>query len=226
MERFFVVAGRINTILVLLILLGLAVALGYFAIETMTRQARSPSMVTDNIQGNKLPTPLDLGHAVDINGTDTTMIELRTEGGYSKLASGHGAGQTRNVLFITGREKKANWLFKDHKHLILASEQVRKVHMSADHPTLALYVHYIAADTNGDGELSEGDNATLGITKPDGSGLVPAVQDVGRIISHEMENDDQLSFVYRQGTTLRHARFSLLRFQLDSDREILNVAQK
>ena len=59
-----------------------------------------------------------------------------------------------------------------------------------------------------------------------GTHVIPALQGVDRIISHEMKNGDQLSFVYRQGTTLRHARFSIVRFQLDSDREILNVAQK
>ena len=209
MERFFVVIGRINSVLLLLFLLGGGVTLAVMmVISALGRERPARALVAEKTPGTTAPVMLNLGQAERIVGSDTTMIALRSEGTYSKVASGQ-PSETRNILFLPGSEKNASWLFKNHRHLILATEQVRKKKSSDEHPALALYVQYVTTDTNGDGRLSDEDNAVIGLTKPDGSGFVSVVQDVSGVISYDMENDDQLSLVYQRGATIRHARFSL-----------------
>lgn len=223
MDRFFVVVGRIISVLLLLVLLGGIVGVAFLTLGTSQRE-RSPALVAETVPGTKAPVRLNLGSPEQIIGVDATMIELRSEGSYSKIASGGSPGETRNLLFLTGADKKASWLFKNHQNLVLDVEQIQKVKSSSTHPALAVYVRYVPADTNGDGELSEQDNAVLALVKPDGTGFLPIAQGVSRVISYDMQDDDQLSLVYQRGMTLRHVGFSIKRFTIDFDKEILNMA--
>ncbi len=224
MERFFVVVGRINSVLLLLVLLGVGAAFSFM----MVQQAldRDPpervALVAEKTAGAKAPVLLNLAQSEQIIGTDAAMILLKSEGHYSKVAPGQ-PSEIRNILFLRGREKNTSWLFKNHQSLILAAEQVQKF-KSTEHPALALYVQFVANDSNGDGRLSAEDDSSIGLAKPDGSGFLPVVQGVSHVISYDMYDDDQLSLVYLRGTTIRHAKFSLARFKIDADKEILTVA--
>lgn len=223
MDKLFIVIGRINNVLVLLILLGMGGAMVYYFAQRGTSRDAEPALVAETITGTKAEVRLGLGHPFPIHGTDATMIDLRSEHGYSKIGSGKGGGEIRNLLFLTGAGSSAHWLFKGNRNLIIESAQIQKGSRGNDSPTLAIYVKYIAADTNGDGVLSAEDDAAIGIAMPDGTGFGTAVQGANRVISYQMCGGDQLCLVYQRGATLRKATFSLARHKVDSDTEILKV---
>jgi hypothetical protein len=124
---------------------------------------------------------------------------------------------------LTGPDKKTSWLFKNNQHAIVAAEQIRRDQSAAEQPTRAIFVHYIAADSNGDGVVSEDDDGAVGVARADGSAFVPVAQGVRGVISREMGDDNHVSIVYQRGTSLRHAKFSLASFTLSSDTEILKA---
>lgn len=223
MDRFTAVVARINTFLIFLGLLGVGALLAYFAISYLTQREREPALVAEDTPTAKAVLRLNLGMPEELRGADTLMIHLTSEAKYGKFSSGGSAGESRNLLFLKGPERKASWLFKNNLNRILNTEPVKTVPAALEDPVLALLVQYVSADTNEDGELSDQDASTVGLAKPDGTGFMTVLPAVDRMLDFKMQSGDLLSIVYQQKGTLRHARFSLARFKLESDQEILQV---
>jgi hypothetical protein len=228
MDRLFTIIARINSVLLLLILLGAGVALAWTAAVESNRWHRRGAMaVTETEADPHHPVMLNFGDLETVTGTNTQMMRLTAREKSTKLSSGGGGSEIRNILFLTGNEKAPRWLFKDQKNLILVASQLRKDSSGArEQPTKALYFEYVADDTNKDGELSSEDRSNVALANPSGTGFWLVLQDVSRVFSHQLVDQTYLSVVYQKGTTVKHSRFSLPSFKLEVDQEIINVPTK
>jgi hypothetical protein len=225
MDRLFVVINRINSILLLLALVGVCVLLGWASWSSAEWHRRGAIEVAD-VEGKRdSPVFLHLEHMEDITGANAQMMLLSARAKSGKFSSGSGYdSETRNVLFLAGEEKKARWLFPAQNNLVLAAKQLREDSIHCDKkPTKALYFEYVAEDSDGDGKLSDQDHSTVALSKPDGSGFVVVLNGVSRILSHELLNDQYISVVYQTGKSVRHARFSVSSLTKETDQEIADV---
>jgi hypothetical protein len=224
MERLFIIIKRINSVLFLLVLLGAAGLIAFLTLKSSRWQPRGAVEVAASESGTNKPILLNFERVESITGTDTQMMRLSAQRKSGKFSSGGYGSETRNVLFLNGSEKVARWLFKDHKNLILASNQLHeKSAESKEISTKALYFEYVSEDTNKDGNLSAEDHSNVGLTKPDGTGFLVVLHDVNRVLSFQILDQQHLSIVYQKETVVKHAKFSVATMTLISDQEIVNV---
>ena len=224
MDRLFVIVGRINNILLLLVLLGTAVFIVSMSLESNRWSGRGAVAVAETDSGVKKSILLNFERVEDITGADTQMMRLSVQEKSRKFSSGGSGGETRNVLFLKGSDKAPRWLFNGHKNLVLVSAQLHEESSTSKEPLArVLYFEYVVEDTNKDGSLSSEDRSNVGISKPDGTGFVEVLHDVSRVLSYQLLDQQHLSVVYQKGTMVKHAKFSVVNMKLESDQEIVEV---
>lgn len=224
MDRLFVIIGRINSILLLLVLLGAAGTIAWMSSGNNQWRRRGAVEVAEGDSGAKKSILLNFEKVEDIKGADTQMMRLSTHRKSGKYSSGGSGSETRNVLFLKGSNKAPRWLFTDHKNLVLVSVQLHEESSALKEPsTRVLYFEYVTNDTNKDGSLSSEDRSNVGFAKPDGTGFVEVLRDVSRVLSYQLLDQEHLSVVYQKGSTVKHAKFAVATMKLESDQEIVNV---
>jgi hypothetical protein len=228
MDRFFTIVGRINSVLLLAVLVCAAGTLLYMGVASMARAERRDEAVdvVADTPGPVKPLVLNLGREEAIDGADVTIIHLTSgAGGREAYASKVGpTQQTRNVLFIAGPEKRAHWLFKDNKGLVLGVHQLKEDGDTASNaPTRAVLIESVAKDSNGDGSLSEADSGTLALARPDGTGYRSVLEGAETVVSRSVDREQRVSIVYMRGKVLRHALFAPGDFAPVADRVVMEV---
>ena len=224
MERLFVIIKRINSVLLLLVLLGAGISIVWMSWSSSQWQHRGAIEVPAGESTSITPVLLRFESIENIAGANTQMMLLSAQNKSGKFSSGGYGSETRNVLFLTGNEKTARWLFPKQSNLILVTAQLREESKdSKDSPAQALYFEYVTEDTNGDGKLSAQDHSNVALSKPDGLGFVEVLHGVSRVLSYEMLGNQQLSVVYQTGKVVRHAKFSTLSLVKEIDQDIVNV---
>lgn len=170
---------------------------------------------------------LNVERLESILGANTQMIRLTTEGKSEKFSSGGNDNQIRNILFLTGKEKEARWLFADHKRLILNVSQLRDERRDLiESPTKALYFEFVEVDNNNDGKLTASDSINIALTQPDGTGFLEILKNINRVHSHDILDKEFLSIVYQKSNTIRHAKFTIKSRKLVVDQQILALPNK
>lgn len=227
MERLFLIIGRINSVLFLLVLCGAALSIGWVTFAGSRWQHRGEVEVAGIGQDTKKLMVLNFERIENIPGTGIQMLRLVSHEKQVKFVSGgYGEREIRNILFLKGKDNATQWLFKSHKNLILVASQLQEETSKSkdDSPSRALYFEYVADDSNGDGQFTNDDYSNVGLTNPDGSGFVEVLHGVNRVLSYEMLDQQQLSIIYQKGAMVRVMRVSLNPIKSESDREIINVA--
>lgn len=223
MDRFFVWISRINSVLLLLLLIGIGFFAGLEMWQDLDRDRPRPVAVVDDTNTTE-PTPLTLGWVERIDGSDVLMIRLEAKHDDGKLTSGSSRNDTHNALFLTGGGAQATWLFDNNKHLIHTLFPLQQ-HVDGNRtgPAVALYIEYAAADTNGDGEIDGSDKFTVALAKPDSSGRTDLLYSVERTFSWELIDERTLALVYQIDKTIRHARYRADTFEKLSEQTIMEV---
>lgn len=229
MERLFTLIKRINSALLLLGLLGLGAFIAWNIWSSNHWQSSRSVPIPATQAGEAKPVLLEFGQIRNICGTDTQMLELSTRGDSGKFSSGGYGSETRNVLFLSGKDKTPRWLFPVQSNLILTAEQLRHETESCGSkqaPASALFFEYISNDSNGDGKLSREDRSRIALAKPDGTGLTEVLDGVSRVLSREMLDSQHLTLIYQKDRTIHHARFSLPTLSKELDQEIVTVPEE
>lgn len=224
MERLFIIIGRINNVLLLLVLIGAAGSIVWMTAESNKWTRRSAVEVPEAESGANKSILLNFENVENIDGANAQWMRLTAQDNSTAFSSGGHGEETRNVVFLTGSEKAARWLFKEHKNLIVVTAQLSsESYDSKDSHTRALYFEYVSTDTNRDGALSSDDHSNVGLTRPDGTAFVEILTDLDRVLSYGMLDEQNLSVVYQRDRTVRHAKFSVANLQLVTDQEIVIV---
>lgn len=228
MEKFFTVIGRINQILFLIVLLGLAGLLMWGLADQAGHSRRGGVKVEEKQGGATRQVLLKFGEVEGVRGTDALMVRLSSEAGSGgKFSSGAYTREARNLLFITHTDRAGHWLFKDHHNFIGEVDQLVCNAGSHDEaPTCAVYLEYVAADSNHDGELNSEDDSTVAVSRPDGTGLTEILHGAGRVLSHQMTDPQHLSVLYQVGNQVKHLRYSLATMKVESDQALAEVPDR
>lgn len=220
MERFFTIIRRINSILFLLVLLGVGASAAWWSWQLHQWYARyDPSQETAETEdGADEPAYAELGDADTVTGTGTQMFSLTAEG------LGRRGRQIRNILFLSVEAPQGRWLFPDHGNLILETDQIRPWRANdGTAPSTALYFEFVPAEPESGREPSEFDFFSVALSRPDGTGLVEVLQDVDQVLSFEQFDAGSLTVVYRDRRDLRRARIALDSFAIISNQPVATL---
>ena len=227
MKTFFAFIRQFNSLFLFGILASflLLVALG---IWSSLEDHRIDVVTVSNATGSKVDMHFRLVEFKDIPGANAQMLKLtatRVEPGF---AYSDYKRDTRNILFLAGDERKARWLFLHQNNVIhtagqLHSKDETENSPSRETPTKALYIEYSDKDTNDDGEISEDDEVSLGLSKPDGEGFATVLTGIDQLYSVSMLGNQSISILYRTGKMFRHALYSVATLTKVADREIVAI---
>lgn len=225
MERFFRVIRRLNSILFLVVALGVGgCAIWYGLLLYHWHQSRDRAGQTEGDTANDVdesePALLTLGDAETIAGTDIQMLRLMTVERYGRSRD----RETRNILFLSAGDHRGTWLFPTHDNLILETDQIRPRRSDVlDAPAKALYIQFAPGDPEHAMGPSRYDLFDVALTRSDGTDLVEVLHEVDEVLSYEQFDATSLSITYRSLEELRLARISLDTFTKLSDDLIITV---
>jgi hypothetical protein len=226
MDKVFVWISRINSVLLLLLLLGIGSVASWEMWRDMHRHGSQPVAVAAD---TGTPAPLTLGRVEPIAGSDVLMLPLEAKRARGKLTSGPSHGRdTYNALFLTGGGAQATWLFESNGKLIHSLHPLRQ-HIEGNRPgpSIVLYIEYTAADTNGDNEIDDdADTVTVALAKLDGTGRKDLLQNVKRVISSDLIDERTLALVYQIDKTIWHARYRTDTFAKLSEQPVIEVPDR
>lgn len=163
----------------------------------------------------------------DIPGADTQMLKLTASKTRSGIYSGY-EHDTRNILFLAGDDKAARWLFPDQSRVIhtaiqLQAQDIDNKTNTTNIVTVALYYVYSEKDTTGDGEITQSDKSSLGLSRANGEDFATVLTGIDRVYSVSLAKPYAISVIYRTGRNLRHAQYSVETLAKIFDREVTNI---
>lgn len=227
MNTFFTYIRRINSLLLFGGLVAVTLLLIWGIGSGLERNNRDV-VTTVNQAGSAEKLHFHLDEIRDVPGTNTQMLKLTASKTKSGLAYSGYERDTRNILFLSGDDKAARWLFPDQNHVIHTAAQLQaqdedKKTADADKVTAALYYLYSDKDTNSDGEITKDDKASLGLSKADGEGFTAVLAGIDWMYSVSLTGNHSISILYRIGKSLRHARYSVETLTREFDREVTAI---
>lgn len=232
MKTFFAFIKQINSLFLFGILTSiiLLVAYGTWSVIKEQNKAAHPKAVlsASDASGSKVELRFRIADAKDIPGTNTQMLKLVANKTKAGLLYDDYESDARNMLFLTGDESNARWLFRHQNNVI---RTVGQLHVEVEgenpagkvNPTKALYFLYSDKDTSGDGEITMYDRANLGLAKANGEGFVTVLTGIDRLYSASMLGDQTISVLYQTGKVIRQALYSVATLAKVSDREIAAI---
>jgi hypothetical protein len=227
MDRFFFILQRVNSVVFLLVALGMggATAWSTYVVHQWSLYYESYTDGTDassetyEADPSSSPAFLKLGDLESVTDTDHRMLLLTTE---RNRAADRGE-EIRNILFITDGDRRSAWLFPNQNNLILTSDQIRPWRSDdSGAPTEALYFEFVAGDPEDEFGPTEHDLVTVALAKSDGTGMVEVLQKVDEVLSYRQVDANRLSIIYRDIETLHQAHVSLNGFAVLSDEVVLD----
>lgn len=225
-NKFFITISRINSILILLVVIGALISIIVLNIASSSWGNRNTVQVHD--EKSKETIDLRLGSLEDMKGHDIQTVNLLSDNPGRGFSSGYGGAEIRNVLFLSGEDLKAKWLYETNTFLINCFCKLQEANKyNGEAPVLATYVSVVKDDTNHDGELSSKDGITLALTKPDGSKYTEVDKEISKILDSTVsDNGDSVMFLLHIGNSVVAKKYSLSTFNLVSEREISEISKK
>lgn len=225
MKNFFTTIRRINSLLLFggLIVFTVLVLWGIGSgIEERNRDVVATAKTSKT--GEELRFRLE--EPKDIPGTDTQMLKLTASKGQSGIAYSGYERDARNILFLSGDDKAARWLFPNQDNVIHTAAQLlapAEGEPGKGGAALALYFVYSDQDTSGDGEVTNDDRSRLALAKANGEGFANVLSGIDHVYSVSLVGERSISVLYRVGKSLRHARYAVATLGREFDREVVAI---
>lgn len=227
-SKVFRTIGRINSVLFMLILIGVAIMFIVFIFETGGRRNVRTVAVPARQDGDETKRiEMVLGNLQESYGHDAHFVELRTRRIGGKFSSGYSGGQIKNILFFVGPELDSHWLYDDHSNLIITVSRLnRDAQDRKSKITEAIFFRIIQEDTDGDGELSVDDLNTVALTKPDGTGYKELETRVQSLIDQEVsDNGRSLMLLLQSNDKVYLKKYSLSDFSKVTEKVLTEIRQ-
>ena len=227
-NRFFLWVARINSLLFLALLASSLVLVVFFFLENRGLENRNRVEVTDKNKNTEMLTDLHLGDIEKLCGTDIQYVKLTASGKSASFASDDYAYQTRNVIFFTGEDIKARWLFDANSNFIQTMDVIGSDRRECQHSRpVAIYYQVIRNDSNGDGSLDTHDRTTVALSKVDGSDYREIAPGLSSVMDHEINSQaTELTLLFQKGDSVMVAKYSIETGQLLSERQISRISKK
>lgn len=210
-SRFFRLVWRANGVLVLLgfLLAGAgAIAVVFASVSFGVDRPATDSATARTEDGD----PLELGDAEEVPGTPFVLLPLATRGSYGKFSSGGEGSVTRNLLFFDSASGATRWLRPDHRGVVADRAFLHALAPAGreeDGPVRFVRYEIVAADTDGDGEVTDGDARAVAVSGPGGEELAVVLPDADAILGYRELAGDTLLVFHRRGVDHLVARVDL-----------------
>ena len=227
MERFFTAVQRINSVLLLLFLLGIGTGILWSWVPKLNWRPRAEPPALTQEASHQALARLHFGEIEAVSGADTLMLRVSERAPAAGFSSGGGSEETRNIVFLSGEDKAGRWLFDKHSNLIVVVEQVAPEAPKGEAAAAKLlYFELVSADSDGDGVLSDDDDRIVALSRPDGRGFTEVLRGVSRVLSHQLVGERQFGVVYQQGKKILYARYALDSFKQLSQQVVAELPGK
>jgi hypothetical protein len=227
-SRVFKLINRINSILFLLILLGLGGFIAFLFFQSSDwRERRTVEVAAGDEQGEKDNVEFILGRVEQVAGHDSQYVQLSSRIRGGKL-SGYSGGETRNVLFFVGTDLDSHWIFDHNQNLISTIATLHNGNKCNNTETVkAIYFNVVVKDTNGDGKLSGDDLSVVALARPDGTGYTELVSDVKSVFDFNISDDGMyLMLLHQIENEVIFSRYSIKDFSRVSRRVVTGITKK
>jgi hypothetical protein len=228
--KLFRVLNRVNSLLFFLLFISVLAFVVFINVKTSTWQDRGAVEVAENPKDGSSPTiELVLGNINDIKGHDAQYVELHSKVRGGKFSSGYSGGETRNVLFLVGKNLETKWLFPSHTNIIY---QVTPLSLGREYEedkrnVRSMYYELVNEDTNGDGILDADDLSVIALSKPDGTKFAIIETGVQSVIDRTLVDEGKTLVLLVQSEGKVHLRkYSSETFELVGSKAILDIAGK
>ncbi|MEQ1738938.1 MAG: hypothetical protein ABL884_03440 [Methyloglobulus sp.] len=219
-NRFFTTIKKINSVLILLILLGFFLFLIKCSSNSSDRDEQRTVKVT-NTKGDKYQVELILSNLQPVIGTDSFYVQLVEKNGSVSYSSGGRNGKIRNVLFFKDKEFTPQWLFDINYYLI---ERMLPISSREKNKTEAFLYEAVFNDNNLDKSIDRKDKITIAMSKPDGSNFVRLVETVDNFFSHQTTSDNkELVLLYQKHNQVMIEKISLSDFKSINKRVLTDL---
>ncbi|OGW27721.1 MAG: hypothetical protein A2X56_06955 [Nitrospirae bacterium GWC2_57_13] len=228
-NRIFVVINRINSVLLLSVLLLAAGGLIWtIFVQSQWKRNRSIEVQDKTEQGSAEKVKLRLSNIEQVYGAPVQFVRLETEPKGGKFSSGYYPEATRNIMFLTKGLKQAHWLFSKHNFLIKTVVQLRESEgYDRNNPTRAMYYEIIKEDSNNDGRLAEDDAVVIALSRTDGTGYVELNSGHQRIVGHRTVNQGaEVAVIVEKDGKVLYSTYSLRNFSKTAEIVITEIADK
>jgi hypothetical protein len=196
----------------LLLALALLLALGLAACSSPGTGPATASQPTPTPAPTKV-----LGAFAPIHGTDYLVAPIvrdataREEGGFSLSSPGYTPATTHNLIFVNQRDETIRQLLPTNDQVLVYRESFPEQREDDEEPLPITWFLYgiVAADTNGDEQLDQGDRQTLAISDAGGVGYTEVLSDVEIVLGTTLRDPSTLLVIVRQGGAYQLARIDL-----------------
>ncbi|WP_374382974.1 hypothetical protein [Dongia sp.] len=221
MDRFFLFISRMNSVILLLLLIGGGLVLG---VKLWSTTATPLPLVKQSAsdEGKRLR----LEEAEKVGDTDTYYAVLVSDADTKFISSGPYGRVGRNILFIQNGAGSASWLFPANAQIL---RKIKPLPEAKDAQTpsspKALYMEVVSADTDGDGGMGWSDAIDIAFTKPDGTQFTKTLAGVSRVLAFDTAIENEMRIIYQIGTELWQGQISLDDFKLLSSQRVAAVPE-
>ncbi|MCH9648135.1 MAG: hypothetical protein K0U98_07850 [Deltaproteobacteria bacterium] len=216
-ERFFTFIQRVNSLFLFvvgLVVLGLLIGTALESILDLLRPKPAKKVV--QVHNEETPeSSLFFGSFDRLPGTDILWSPVLSSDGYPSKLSSKGSRETRNYLFFDLEAKRSSWLV-DGNEQVFSWYQVATVEDAETDSSraIALLFLVISEDSDGDGRLTEDDEAALALADPTGQRMTTLLSGVERIDSFEVFSPSRGFLFLVSGGSLKVAELDLERLEI------------
>jgi len=155
-------------------------------------------------------------HLAHFDGGAGNLILLVNANGAKRGYEGRD-NETRNLLFVSPDQEKAQWLFPDQNQILS-----RILPLDSENDTTRVIYLEIQKKVGSD-EDSKSKKVTLSLVKSDGSKLTTLISDADEVMGHRERGND-LQVTYQKDDAIRSVRVSLNDFKIKSDRLVVSLS--
>lgn len=166
------------------------------------------------------PTPAPtkaLGGFAPIRGTDYLVapilrdVTARASSGFSMSSPGYTPETTHNLIFLNQRDETIRQLLPTNDQVFVYRESFPEQRDEDEEAVPIAWFLYgvVAADTNDDGQLDQGDRLTLAVSDVGGQGYTEVLADVETVLGTTQRDPNTLLVIVRQDDAYQLARIDL-----------------
>jgi hypothetical protein len=210
-RRFFATIWRINAVLLLVVGILALIVLGSVAFMFI-KDATQPRHVDDVARvavGGDMTSKATLENFEGLPKTTVLRAPLRIRQSYSLGSVSKQASSIRNYLYYEPGTRTTRWLKPSMESLIVQTWSVPEDESRDRHQDWVFSVYaVVAADTNGDGALTESDLIQIACSNPDGGNYRVLVEKADHVNEARLLAADRALVLYSVGDKLMAVEFN------------------
>ena len=219
-NKFFKLVWRFNGLILMVagvLAIGLLIFVGYTLIKEKTGERNVTNII--NIQEETdIKENWELGYMSKIQGTSSIMIPLTSDQSYAQSYYTKSSSSIRNYLFINSKNNTQNWLFKNNKYLINATDLLPEHQYNEKKDNIKVIIYKIVKqDSNKDNRLTTDDLQTIALSMPNGAGYKEIIDDVDNFVGQSLVDKNTLLLVYQKKGIGFSAKVDLSEFVITNE---------